>query len=64
MNEISNIDYRFPCDAQGGFYYLIGYISALKYSDATDEDKLKSIVNMADRLEQHIGKAVDAARKD
>ena len=48
MNEISNIDYQFPCDAHGGFHYLIGYINALKYSDATDEDKLKSIVNMAD----------------
>ena len=62
MNEISNIDYQFPCDAHGGFHYLIGYINALKYSDATDEDKLKSIVNMADRLEQHVGKAGEAVK--
>jgi hypothetical protein len=54
MNEISDIDYNFPCDAQGGFHYLIGYINALKYCDVPAEDKLKSIINMADRLEQHI----------
>lgn len=54
MDEISNIDYRFPCDAHGGFYYLIGYIDALKHIDVTDEDKLKSIISIANRLEQHI----------